>query len=328
LHHGWNQIGNPTLDTLYWPFPRQSREYQQFKTKGLWEYSSSAGNFVESDSLIPWRGYYVYRYPKTDTTVTFSAHPFNPLTQRKSGAETRVNLSMGWGPSSILRLGADLASDDSLNSEDEFSLPMRNAGLFMHAQRQSHSLASDWVRLKPAGIQEWKVALGGTGDSLPPVRILAQAMPDGFEAWAVSPARRMKFKLDAGTEIPASGLAYDTLMIYSGPREKLSAFGRLKDMALVASPLDLKVAARDGGFALQLTLPSKAKIRALVWGVDGSRKGELVLGPLSQGYYRFSWDGDFHKGRSRMAPGMYFLTVDVQGPGLNTRLVRKLPLSN
>jgi len=48
-------------------------------------------------------------------------------------------------------------------------------------------------------------------------------------------------------------------------------------MALAAAPLDLRVSARNGGFGMQMSLPSKARFRAVVWGLDGSRKGELAL---------------------------------------------------
>ena len=78
---------------------------------------------------------------------------------------------------------------------------------------------------------------------------------------------------------------------------------------------------------MQMSLPSKAKFRAIVWGLDGTRKGELAMGPLSEGFYRFDWNSDFHS-RARLTPGMYFLTLEVQGTGLNTRLTRKIALSN
>ncbi len=328
LHHGWNQIGNPHLEELYWPSSRNLGDaYKTFAVKGLWEYSPAIVNYVESESMKPWRGYYVYNYLQ-DTTITLFQHPVTVLAMKKTGAESGISLSMGWGAARTLHLGADWTSADDLGIEDEFSLPQRNSGLFMHALRGGHSLTSDWIRMKPSGIQQWKVALGGTGDSLPPLKVLAQDLPAEFETWAVSPARGMKFKVDAGAEIPASGLAQDTLIIYSGSKENLAKFGPLKIMAVAAASLDMRVSARNGGFAMQMSLPSKARFRAVLWGIDGTRKGELAMGPLSQGFYRFSWDTDFRKRNARLAPGMYFLSLEVQGAGINTRLTRKIALSN
>ncbi|HKP95541.1 MAG TPA: chitobiase/beta-hexosaminidase C-terminal domain-containing protein, partial [Fibrobacteria bacterium] len=307
LHHGWNQIANPHLEELYWPYSRNLGEvYRSFPIKGLWEYSSTSLNYVESESLKPWRGYYVYNFLE-GAVVTLSPRPITVLAMKKAGVENRINLSLGWGASRVLRLGADWSSSDGLGIEDEFSLPQRNKGLSMAAMRHGHSLASDWIRLNRNAVQEWKVALGGEGDSLPPLKILSQDLPAGYETWAVSPARGMKFRVEPGKEIPASGLAQDTLFIYSGTADKLARMGMLQKMALAAAPLDLQVSARDGNFRMQMTLPSKARFRAVVWGLDGTRKGELVLGPLSEGFYRFGWDPDFRNGARRLAPGMYVL---------------------
>lgn len=328
LHHGWNQIGNPHLEELYWPYSRNLGEiYKSFPIKGLWEYSAAVANYVETESLKPWRGYYVYNHLE-DTVIALAPRPISVLAMKKEGAVNRIQLSMGWGMSRILRLGADWTSSEGLGVEDEFSLPQRNKGLFMAAMRQGRALSSDWVRLDQNGIQEWKVAMGGTGDSLPPLKVLAQDLPAGYETWAVSPARAMKFRIESGTEIAASGLAQDTLLIYSGPKEKMAGFSLLKNLAVAAAPLDLRVSARDGGFGMLMTLPSRAKVHAVVWGLDGTRKGDLALGPLSEGFYRFSWASDFRSGGRRLAPGMYFLSLEIQGAGLNTRLTRKIALSN
>ena len=97
----------------------------------------------------------------------------------------------------------------------------------MKALRQGKALSTDWIRLNQGGVQQWKVAMGGTGDSLPPLKILTQELPDGFETWAVSPARGLKFPVTTGKEIPASGLAEDTLMIYSGSHEAMARFSLL-----------------------------------------------------------------------------------------------------
>ena len=107
LRHGWNQIGNPNLAQRYWPFARsQGALYQKFLVKGLWEYNPADGSFVESDSLKPWRGYFVYNYLQ-DTAVVLSSVPFKPFTLNKEAATRNINLSLGFGTTRSLRLGAD-----------------------------------------------------------------------------------------------------------------------------------------------------------------------------------------------------------------------------
>jgi hypothetical protein len=65
-----------------------------------------------------------------------------------------------------------------------------------------------------------------------------------------------------------------------------------------------------------------------VWGLDGTRNGTLSLAPLSEGNYRFSWGADFGSRGNRLPPGMYILSLDVHGAGLNARLSRKIALSD
>jgi hypothetical protein len=331
LRTGWNQIANPHLQELYWPHTRNLQDaYRSSQIKGLWEYSPSGKRYLETESLAPWRGYYVYSYVPKDTVVTLlsAAVPVPAAAQKKSANDPRVSLDMGWGAGRSLHLGAAPSASDDLGIEDEFSLPRPNSGLSMSALRHGRSLTTDWTRFRQDGIQEWTVAMDGTGDSLPSLRILGQDLPQGYETWAVSKARGMKFRVEAGKEIPASGLARDTLTFYSGPMDRLAGFGPLQRLAATAAPLDLRVAARNGGFGMQVTLPSRARVRAVVWGLDGSRKGVLSLGPLSEGYYRFTWDADFGSRGKRLPPGMYVLSLDVRGTGLDARLTRKIALSD
>jgi hypothetical protein len=125
----------------------------------------------------------------------------------------------------------------------------------------------------------------------------------------------MKFRLEQGREIPASGLAKDTLLIYSGHKDQLARFGLLQSMSLVAPSLDLNVSARNGGFNMRMFLPSKARIHATVWSLQGARLGEMVLGPLSGGKYGFAYETDFRNRPARLAPGIYFLSLEVRGAG-------------
>src|SRR6185369_11483321 len=110
----------------------------------------------------------------------------------------RIRLAMGWDGRSSLCLGADAASRDGLGTEDEEALPQRG-NRFLRANREGSSLASDWVRLDHKGVQRWRVEFGSAGDSLPSLRIAELSLPEGDEAWAFSPTRKLKFPLLPGS---------------------------------------------------------------------------------------------------------------------------------
>jgi hypothetical protein len=328
LKQGWNQIGNPQLDTLYWPVPRTFAEaYRSSTTKGLWVYDHRSADFQESDIMVPWRGYFVYNFIE-GTTVELSSHPITSLTLKKAGQATdEISLALGWGKSRTLRLGAAYSSANGLGIEDEAELPQGRTLTYLKALRNGQTLSTDWVRMQRDGIMQWKVAMGGSDDSLPPLRILEQDLPYGFETWAVSKSRGMKFRLVAGQSISASGLAKDTLVIYSGPHELIGQIKGLKGIATVAPDLNLRILSEPGSFSIQVALPSQARIRATVWSLDGTRKGELALGPIAEGTYHFSYASDFRNKRKDLVPGMYFLTLEIHGNGLNSRMSRKIFLN-
>jgi multiple sugar transport system permease protein len=68
----------------------------------------------------------------------------------------------------------------------------------------------------------WNVVLedsGRAGAQSPAsgnIRVREGALPAGYQAWAVSTARGLKFRLQPGLEMPWSGLSRDTLSIYAG----------------------------------------------------------------------------------------------------------------
>jgi hypothetical protein len=186
-------------------------------------------------------------------------------------------------------------------------------------------LASDWVRLDRAEVQTWSIQFGSAGDSLPSLHVSDLLLPAGDEAWAVSESRGMKFPLVPGASVPASGLAQDSLLVMAGPKEKLAAL--LDRLSMTAPKLDAKLTAAGNGFQLRLSLPSRARIRATLWSLQGSRLGTLSTGLLSEGTYEFGFASDFGNRPARLGPGMYVLTVDIRGQQVSARLNRKLFLA-
>ncbi len=329
LVHGWNQVASPYLENLYWPVTRTVLDqYLASPIKGLWGYDASTAKYHESEVLEPWRGYFVYCY-LDESVVELSNEPFKvDALSKSSPASGDMQLSLGWGTARTLRLGAAHSTSDDLGFEDELELPRGMSMSYLLSMRKGKGLASDWIRLQSDAVMEWKVAMGGNEDSLPPLKVLDQTLPDGFETWAVSKSRSMKFNLTAGQSIPSSGLLHDTLFIYSGPRALLARMQSLQNVPTSAPALDMAVSAQPGGFMLQLSLPARSKISATVWGLDGTRKGSLVMGPLSEGTYHFAYGTDFQSRVKTLIPGIYFLTVEIHGKDLNGRLSRKIFLNH
>lgn len=332
LHHGWNQIANPRMETLYWPSGWQLDTYRSFFVKGLWGWDPNLAkpDYAKSDSLLPWRGYFVWNWAG-DTVMPLLTHPpmrsasTPPSTaSAKSAAAGRIQISLGWDGRSALSLGADAFASDGFGVEDEVSLPQQG-DRYLRIVRNGRSLASDWVRLDRAGVQTWTVQFGGGSDTLPSLQVPDLLLPPGDEAWAVSYSRGMKFALVPGTSIPASGLAQDSLIVMAGPQEALSSL--LSGLSATAPQLDAKLIPAAQGFRLRLGLPSRARIKAILWSLQGKRLGTLSTGLLSEGSYEFGFAGDFGNRPARLDPGMYVLTVDVRGQGLSARLTKKLLLA-
>ena len=300
--------------------------------KGLWAWDPTLTkpDYAKSDSLVPWRGYFVWNWAG-DTVMPLLTHPPlrsastpPPTASAKSAAAGRIQISLGWDGRSTLSLGADALASDGFGVEDEVSLPQQG-DRFLRIVRGGRSLASDWVRLDRAGVQSWTVQFGSASDTLPSLQVPDLLLPPGDEAWAVSRSRGMKFPLVPGTSIPASGLAQDSLIVMAGPKEALSSL--LDGLSATAPQLDAKLVPAAQGFRLRLGLPSRARIKAILWSLQGKRLGTLSTGLLSEGSYEFGFASDFGNRPARLDPGMYVLTVDVRGQGLSARLTKKLLLA-
>ena len=330
LKHGWNQVGAPNLEKLYWPSARGSTSYPGSKVKGLWGYDAGTGEYQESDSLQPWRGYFVYNHG-SDTAVKMLDRPAAPMALAKEGAgkDSRLSIGLAWGTSQV-QIGADVRARDGLGLEDEMTLPTMLPRNSVRAVRSGHSLATDWVRWDSSGVLQWKVVMNVAekGDSLHPLKVTRWEIPPGYETWALSRARGMKFKVGPEAEIPASGLAGDTLLFISSREGDADALGLLQGLALEAPGLDLQVSSRVGGFLMALALPVQASFQAAVWGVDGSLHGKLDAHGLPGGLYHFTYAMDFRSGSSVLPPGVYALSLDLKTARTQRQLTKKIVISH
>jgi hypothetical protein len=319
LKTGWNQVSNPHLDTLYWPFARHLGDsYRLSPVKGLWSYVKGDPRvYVESDLLLPWRGYYVYNH-KGDTTIELSYRTIpRPAIKEAAWAAAPAAMSLVFGDAPALRLGASVRSSDGLGFEDEGDLPGFSARDRLRAVRQGRGLASDWVRLERDKVLEWRVlpSLGRKDAAAPSLRVLEQSLPEGYEVWALSHVRGMKFPLKQGESIPVSGLDDDTLLIIAGPAAKLSADARLRRMPEAAPEFGARIAPSIGGPELRLDLPDRTDVRATLWTLRGRRVGGLER-RLPPGRYRFRLAGDFTgpvSAPGTRSTGVHFLRIEMRG---------------
>jgi hypothetical protein len=315
LRTGWNQVSNPHLETLYWPFARHLGDYYLLSpVKGLWSYvPGDPRTYAETDELLPWRGYYVFNH-KGDTTIELSYKPFPKpaLGKQASWAAAPASISLAFGDAPAVRLGASVHGSDGLGFEDEGALPGLFAKDRFRAVRQGRGLASDWVRMERDKVLEWRVlpSLGREDDLAPSLRVLEQSLPDGYEAWAVSHARGMKFPLRTGEAVPVSGMAGDTLLVIAGPAGKLSGDPRLARMRQAAPELGARIVRSPRGPELRLDLPGRTDVRATLWTLRGARIGRLER-RLPSGSYRFHLRGDFNG--TAPGTGVHFLRVELRG---------------
>lgn len=333
LKRGWNQVGNPSMERMYWPVPRYEDpsshtlrdSYAHTLVKGLWLYKGN-DRFDPSDTLAPWRGYLVYNYGG-DTLVELASQPIPRTGLQKPAAAGGPVLSLSWGRAQPVTLGSSLFASDRAGLEDEAELPARG-GPRLRALRDGRRLSCDWVRFARGEVLSWRVGLaaGGNTQVTAPLRADFLSLPAGYEAWAVSESRDMKFRLVAGAEIEPSGLPQDTLLVVAGPAAKLAELGLLNGKrAQAPADFDAKVIPEAAGFSLRLSLPARCDVRARLWDARGARLAEFLPGSLAAGSYRFSF-GDFRRLAATPAPGIYFLVLEMRGASSSARMIKKVLL--
>jgi hypothetical protein len=304
LHPGWNLVTSPSLDKVYWPVTTAANKAHPVGLKALRSYVPARNDFDRSDSLEPWRGYFVQysNLENRDTTITlFTARPVPAAA--KAGANTvladadadprAVDVNLDFGRILPLNLGARGDAQDGAGPEDEPVLPALNNGLKAWSQRGAHRLGSDVVRFAAGELLHWNVVLAdsqaasGSGSAGPRIRVLPGILPANYQAWAISSARGMKFRLEEGMEMPVSGLADDTLSIYAGPLGKLSALKEFSQAAAYVGTLAFEVEGNGlQNRILHLQLPWTAEVEASVWSPAGRLLAQSHPGRLNPGIYR------------------------------------------
>jgi hypothetical protein len=112
------------------------------------------------------------------------------------------------------------------------------------------------------------------------------ALPGGYQAWAVSRARGVRFRLEAGAEVPVPGNANDTLAVYAGPASSLENLGELMRIPEKIAAFGYFLEKSQGKTLLRVELPWSGRLSASVYDMSGRCLAEINRDGLIPGIYR------------------------------------------
>jgi hypothetical protein len=300
IHHGWNQITSPLLDKVYWPVTTLASKTGGGFLKAPWRWVPKIKDYAQVDSLEPWVGYFLYYYGSRDTMVTVATDITKRLAKSGAGAgempdrSQSVAIELDFGRQVPLYLGARTWAQDAAAGEDEPDLPAFQRTFSAWSQRGKRRLVTDLVKFNAAAAMHWSVVLedAGRAGAADPVsgniHVREGALPAGYQAWAISTMRGMKFQLQPGAEMPWSGLPADTLSIYAGTAAMLSAIPELSRAVSEIENFTFDLEKSPWANALKMALPWNAQVEADVWSTDGRLLARTRPGRLNPGVYRLA----------------------------------------
>jgi hypothetical protein len=291
LRRGWNLVGNPSLSTLHWPVTHKGTlRWDLSPLKVPHAYDSEIGDWTRSDSLVPWRGYFVYNNGG-DTVVTLLRSPLPPLPAKRAASDLGTTITLGIH-GVTLRLGAAPEALDGQGPEDEAAPPAasgkRNragrlvATLNPGSPGAGIALAADIRTWKPDRVLSWRAVAAppsartetragrpdtgerGREDSL---HVPDLALPEGHAAYILFRSRGLRAPLVEGAAFPLLPGFADSLEILAGPAALLAK----RIAALPALPADFAASARGSlrGFHLDLALVAPGRVTLTLHALDG-----------------------------------------------------------
>jgi concanavalin A-like lectin/glucanase superfamily protein/uncharacterized protein DUF2341/chitobiase/beta-hexosaminidase-like protein len=332
LKGGWNLVTCPSFRALAWPVSNKDGEsYLRSPLKGLRGFDGTG--YTHADSLRPWEGYYVW-YEGGDTVVRVGPGLARAGESAKRGAG--IESAYGGAPPSTgglhlafrdgserLELGAAGYARKGLGIEDERLPPSLSRETGTWLVREGRRLSTDYVAWNPEAVLSWTVAAQGKPQGYPSgnrLRLETADLPEGHQAWAVSPARGMKYRLLPGADIPLAG--DDTLFIHAGTPEALAKLGDLIRGREAAGDFACALRSAAGGLELRVNLPSAARLDVRVWTANGSEAGGLKGIFAAAGSHTWNWPA-LAPGLSAPARGVYLLEIKVDGVGWSAHRVEK-----
>ncbi len=330
LHQGWNQIGNPHLQTLYWPYSWKNSPSPSNLVKRLYAFASEgSGAFIHSDSLEPWHGYMVYYYGQ-DTVINllrYSSSLNKPALSKLnawfSPKSLQLFLSLGKLNTPLI-LGAEENAAVQLGHEDDLYLPTLTEQPQVWALRNKHALSADYTHFGDS-LLSWNIVVGSEKQSLPDLILSQKNIPDDFQIWAFSQKRNLKYRLDSLGSLSFEGMNKDTLTIYAGTKKQLSSLPKLAKTLQAVPKLSFLAQRMLNGFALQLNLPQAAQVHFNVFDLQGRLISSYKPGNLAMGFYNFRFPQDFSNAPVLFS-GLYFVKLNLSGVNYNVSQSLKLVL--
>jgi hypothetical protein len=322
LKPGWNQVTSPYPDTVYWPItPALSQGGTTTLKAPYWYARKTQGKWLQTDTLAPWVGYFVNYFGSIDTIITvYSAAASRPAAKAAAaiGAEAPGRSAAGGlSPGSLgllltaegipsLRLGARSWAQDNVGPEDEPRPPVWGRSAAAWSLRGTGSLLTDLIRMQPGTVAKWQVVFDPGETGIGDLKVKQADLPAGYEAWAVSRTRGLKFRLGEGASLPAPLGFTDTLSVFAGTPEALSGIGELARAPETVDALGFALERNHGQVVLKIDLPWKGRIEADLYTLSGRRLAGLHAGPLAPGIYRLPLPAS--------RPETLFLRLRIAGP--------------
>jgi hypothetical protein len=330
LRRGWNIVTCPAFTALPWPVSRSDGEsYLRSSFKTLHAFNGNGYSIV--DTLRPWEGYYVH-FDGADTVVFVgpgagraqakAGLAKNPAGAPKGGSASRMELTFASAASIPLKLGASDFAREGIGREDEMSPPPQGQPERIWIERDGAALVGDYVPLKASAVMAWTLVVRGRpqGSGLD---VGATVLPEGFQAWAVSPSRGVKYRLTGGMQLPTTG--DDTLRVYAGTAQALAGVGDLARGTEKPPAFDCALRGARGGFELTVNLPEAARVDVRIWTADGRQPAAVKEALLGAG--RHAWSAFALTGRDApLGTGVYLIEVTARGSAWSGHRVLKTGL--
>ncbi|HKP96455.1 MAG TPA: chitobiase/beta-hexosaminidase C-terminal domain-containing protein [Fibrobacteria bacterium] len=321
IHPGWNQVTSPSLDTVYWPTTMAASKSLTVYLKAPYRYVPERGDYAQCDFLEPWKGYFVNYFGARDTVIKLytdaSRRPAAKIAAGSgSGGNRPVDLKLDFGRTMPVSLAAQAEAQDGLGAEDEPDPPALKRNFAAWSQRGRRHLITDVIHFTAGEPLHWNIVVAGPGAAAGgtpgsgKLRVLETGMPAGYQAWAVSAARGLKFRLEAGTEMPLAEMAGDTLSVHAGPLEKLAAISEFAKAVTSVDRFAFRLEKGPEGRTLRLALPWSAEVTVGVWSPTGCLLASSRPGRMNSGIYRLTLSTDRGSGRAGSQIGFLRIRLD------------------
>jgi hypothetical protein len=286
LHPGWNMVSNPSLATLWWPISQADLlKSPATRVHALAGFTASISNYSPSDSLDPWRGYFVDSKlpPGKDTVITLlRKKPVGTASKKSAHSIQRANdqwyLSLGEENHLALTLGSYAGTQTSVGPEDESVLASPDGGgPRLHSQRDGHQLQEDFVNGSPNEIHRFSLGFGSLDKTvnMPPVHVWSSELGQGQEAWAWLPRLGLRQQIVPGNDLSWWSSSSDSLQILVGTSNLLMQYPGFTTSKPSPSTFHCSLVTGHNNSKLRLVLTEATEVRVVGFRPNGIKSNLL-----------------------------------------------------